>query len=153
MTGTAFQFVPYRGAAPAMLDLLAGRIDLLFDQASNSLAQVRGGKIKALAVTAERRLTGAPDIPTADEAGLPGFHVSVWHGMWAPKGTPKPVIAKLNAAVVAALSDPDVQQRLAKLGQQIPPREQQTPQALAAYQRSEADKWWPIIKAANVRAE
>jgi tripartite-type tricarboxylate transporter receptor subunit TctC len=153
LTGTEFEFVPYRGAAPAMLDLLAGRIDLLFDQASNSLPQVQAGKIKAFAVTAERRLPNAPDIPTVDEAGLPGFHVSVWHGMWAPKGTPDSVIARLNAAVRSALSDPDVKQRLAKLGQQIPPAEQQTPAALAALQRSEADKWWPIIKAAHIQAE
>ena len=151
LTGTQFQFVPYRGAAPAMLDLLAGRIDLLFDQASNSLPQVRGGKIKAFAVAAERKLPDAPDIPTVDEAGLPGFHVSVWHGMWAPKGTPEAIVAKLNSAVRAALSDPGVQQRLAKLGQQIPPREQQTPAALAALQRSESEKWWPIIKAANIQ--
>jgi tripartite-type tricarboxylate transporter receptor subunit TctC len=152
-TGTRFQFVPYRGAAPAMLDLLGGRIDLLFDQASNSLAHLRSGKIKAFAVTARSRLPSAPEIPTVDEAGLPGFYVSVWHGMWAPKGTPKSVIAKLNTAVVAALKDPDVRKHLADLGQQIPPAEQQSPEALAAYQRAEAEKWWPIIKAASIKAD
>ncbi|HEX5212880.1 MAG TPA: tripartite tricarboxylate transporter substrate-binding protein [Pseudolabrys sp.] len=151
-TGTSFQFVPYRGAAPAMLDLLGGRIDLLFDQASNSLPHLRNGEIKAFAVTASSRLPGAPEIPTVDQAGLPGFYVSVWHGMWAPKGTPAPVIAKLNAAVVAALNDATVRKHFAALGQQIPPREQQSPEALAAYQRAEAAKWWPIVKAANISA-
>jgi len=152
-TGTKFRFVPYRGAAPAMLDLLGGRIDLLFDQASNSLAHLKNGEIKAFAVTAPSRLPGAPDIPTVDDAGLRGFYVSVWHGMWAPKGTPAPVIAKLNAAVVAALSDPAVKKRLAVLGQQVPPRDQQSPEALAKFQRAEAEKWWPIVKAANIKAE
>jgi len=153
VTGTKFRFVPYRGAAPAMLDLLGGRIDLLFDQASNSLAHLRSGKIKAFAVTASARLPGAPEIPTVDEAGLPGFYVSVWHGVWAPRGTPAPIIAKLDAAVVSALSDPAVKKQLALLGQQIPPRDQQSPEALAKFQRAEADKWWPIIKAANIKAE
>ena len=153
MTGTNFQFVPYRGGAPAMLDLIAGRIDLLFDQASNSVPQVRAGRIKAYAVTAKTRLPAAPEIPTVDEAGLPGFYVSVWHGMWAPKNTPAPIIAKLNAAVVDALADSAVRQRLAELGQQIPPRERQTPEALGTYQRAEAKKWWPIIKAANIKAQ
>jgi len=153
VTGTKFRFVPYRGAGPAMLDLLGGRIDLLFDQASNSLAHLRSGKIKAFAVTASARLPGAPEIPTVDEAGLPGFYVSVWHGIWAPKGTPTPIIAKLDAAVVSALNDPVVKKQLALLGQQIPPREQQSPEALAKFQRAEAEKWWPIIKAANIKAE
>ena len=146
-TGTRFQLVPYRGAAPIMQDLLAGRIDLMFDFAANSLPQVRFGTIKAYAVTAPSRLPAAPDIPTVDEAGLPGFYISAWEGVWVPKGTPKDVIGKLNAAIVAALADPSVRRQLAELGQDIYPRDQQTPEALGALQRAEIKKWWPIIKA------
>ena len=152
-TGTRFQFVPYRGAAPAMQDLVAGQIDLMFDQAVNSLPHVRGGKIKAYAVTANTRLASAPEIPTVDEAGLPGFYVSIWSGMWAPKGTPKDVVAKLNAAVVDALAHPTARQQLADLGQEVPQRDQQTPEALGVFQRAEIEKWWPIIKAAGIKAE
>jgi len=152
-TGTRIQFVPYRGAAPAMQDLVAGQIDLMFDQAGNTLAQLRNNKIKALAVAGTKRLALAPDIPTMDEAGVPGFTLSVWHGMWAPKGTPKDIIAKLNAAIVTALANPALQQKLIDLGQEIPPRDQQTPGALSAYQKAEAEKWWPIIKAANIKGE
>jgi tripartite-type tricarboxylate transporter receptor subunit TctC len=152
-TGTRFQFVPYRGAAPIMQDLLAGQIDLTFDQAANSLPQVRNGKIRAYAVTAKARLASAPDIPTVDEAGLPGFYISVWHGLWVPRGTPNDVVAKLNSAAVDALADPKVRARLADLGQDIPAREQQTPEALGAYHKAEIEKWWPIIRAAGVKAE
>jgi len=152
-TDTHLTFVPYRGTGPAMLDLMAGQINLMLDQSANSLPQVREGKIRAFAVTANKRLTSAPDIPTVDEAGLPGFYISVWHGLWVPHGTPKDVIEKLTAAVQEALADPAVQKRLAELGQEIPPREQQTPEALGAYQKSEIEKWWPIIKAANVKVE
>jgi tripartite-type tricarboxylate transporter receptor subunit TctC len=153
ITGTRFQFVPYRGAAPAMQDLLAGQIDLIIDDPTNSLPHVRAGKIKALAVTARSRLAAAPDIPTVDEAGLPGFYFSRWHALWAPKGTPRDVIAKLNAALVAALADPTVRARLTDLGQEIFPRELQTPDALAVHHRAEVEKWWPIIKAAGIKAE
>jgi tripartite-type tricarboxylate transporter receptor subunit TctC len=146
-TGTSFQLVPYRGAAPVMQDLLAGQIDLMFDFAANSLPQVRFGTIKAYAVTAPSRLPAAPDIPTVDEAGLPGFYMSAWEGIWVPKGTPKTIVDKLNAAVVNALADPSVRRRLTDLGQEIYPRDQQTPEALAALQRSEIKKWWPLIKA------
>ena len=152
-TGTRFQFVPYRGAGPAMQDLIAGQIDLMILDPPTSLPQVRAGSIKAYAVTAKTRLAAAPDIPTVDEAGLPGFYISLWNGLWAPKGTPKDIIAKLNAAVVEALADPTVRQRLADLGQEIPPREQQTPEALAHFQKAEIEKWWPIIKAANIKGE
>ena len=152
-TGTRFQFVPYRGAAPAMQALVAGEIDLIVDDPTSSLPQVRAGRIKAFAVTARSRLAAAPDIPTVDEAGLPGFYFSRWHALWAPKGTPKDVVAKLNAAVVGALADPAVLSRLADLGQEIFPREQQTPEALATYHKAEIDKWWPIIKAAGIKAE
>src|SRR5207247_5261932 len=124
-TSTRFQFVPYRGAASAMQDLVAGQIDLMFDQAVNSLPHVRGGKIKAFAVTANTRLASAPKIPTVDEAGLPGFYISIWSGMWAPRGTSKAVVAKLNAAVVDALAHASVRQPLADLGQDVQPRVQQ----------------------------
>jgi len=145
--------VPYRGSGPAMLDLVAGHLDIMCDQSANSLPQVRAGQIKAYAVTAPTRLAAAPDIPTVDEAGLPGFYISVWHGLWVPHGTPPDVIAKLAAAVREALADPDVQKRFADLGQEIPPVEQQTPEGLHARQKAEIEKWWPIIKAAGIKAE
>jgi tripartite-type tricarboxylate transporter receptor subunit TctC len=147
------QFVPYRGTGPALLDLVAGQIDLIVDQASNSLAQVKAGKIRAYAVTSDKRLAAAPDIPTVDESGLPGFHVELWSGVWVPKGTPKDVVAKLNAAIVEALADPAVRKRMEEAGLDIPPREKQTPEALGAYQQAEVKKWWPMIKAANIKVE
>ena len=152
-TGTKFNFVPYRGTGPALQDLVAGQIDMIVDQASNSMTQIQAGKIKAYAVAANKRLPAASNVPTVDEAGLPGFHVSVWTALWVPKGTPRDVIAKLNAAVVDALADPTVRQRFADAGLEIPPREQQTPEALAAHHKAEIEKWWPIIKAANIKAE
>jgi tripartite-type tricarboxylate transporter receptor subunit TctC len=152
-TGTRVQFVPYRGTAPAMQDLVAGQIDLMISDPVTAMPQVRGGTIKIYGVTANTRLFSAPDIPTVDEAGLPGFHASLWHGLWLPKGTPKNIIAKLNAAVMDALADPGVRARLADLGQEIFPRDQQTPEALGALQRAEIAKWWPIIKAGNIKVE
>ena len=152
-TGTQYQFVPYRGNAPAMQDLIAGQIDLMIEPSSNFLAQVRAGALKAHAATAKARLAAAPDIPTVDEAGLPGFYASLWYGLWVPKDTPKDIIARLNAAIVDALSAPAVRARLAELGPEIPPREQQTPEALGAHQKAEIEKWWPIIKAANIKGE
>jgi len=146
-TGTRFPFVPYRGSGPALQDLVGGQIDLYFDQVSNSLPHIRGGRIKAYAVAAASRLAAAPDIPTVDEAGLPGFYISVWHGVWVPKGTPSYVITKLNASIVSALRDAGVRQRLADLGQEIVSEDRQTPAALGAYQKAEIEKWWPIIKA------
>jgi tripartite-type tricarboxylate transporter receptor subunit TctC len=152
-TGTRFQFVPYRGAAPIIQDLLAGNIDLTLTQVASALAQVRSGQLKAYVVMAKTRWAEAPDTPTIDEEGFPGLYASFWHGLWAPKGTPKGVIATLDAAVVETLADPAVQQRLTDLGQESWPRDKQTPQALAAQQKAEIEKWWPIIKAANIRAE
>ncbi len=153
ITGTRFGFVPYRGGAPAMQDLMAGRVDIMFDQAANAITQVRAGTIKAYAVMTEQRWHLAPDIPTIDEAGAQGLHVSYWHALFAPKGTPPDIIAKVNAAVVSALADPKVQQSFAAQGQDIWPREQQTPQALGAFYKAEIDKWWPIIKAAGLKVE
>jgi tripartite-type tricarboxylate transporter receptor subunit TctC len=153
LTGTSFLFVPYRGAGPALNDLMAGHIDLMFDQASNSLAQVRGGTVKAYAVTAPSRLAAAPDIPTVDEAGLPGLYIAYWHGLWAPRSTPIEIIATLNGTIVKALADPALRQRFAELGQEIPPLEKQSPDALRSHQETEIQKWWPIVKTANIRAD
>jgi tripartite-type tricarboxylate transporter receptor subunit TctC len=152
-TGTRFQLVPYRGGAPAMQDLLAGQIDMLFDLVANALPQVRAGTVKPYAVTAKSRSAAAPDIPTVDEAGALGLHVALWNAIWAPKDTPKVIIAKLNAAVVGALADPAVRARLADLGHEFFPPDQLTPEGLAAFQAAEIKKWWPIIKAANIKGE
>ena len=154
LTGTQFQFVPYRGAAPALQDLVAGQIDLRFGaEASQTLPYLREGTLKALAVMGETRWPVAPDIPTIDEAGVPGLHLSFWQGFWAPKGTPQDIVAKLNAVIVDALNDPAVRQRLTDLGQEIFPRAQQTPEALAAFHKAEIDKWWPIIRQAGIKGE
>jgi tripartite-type tricarboxylate transporter receptor subunit TctC len=152
-TGARFQFVPYRGAAPAMQDLVAGQIDFMIDPAANSLPQVRIGSIKAYAVTSLRRIAAAPEIPTAIEAGMPGFHIASWQAIWAPKGTPQPIVARLNAAIGEALADPAIQKRLSDLGQDVPPREELTPEALGAFHKAEIEKWWPLIKAAGVKPE
>ena len=152
-TGTRFSFVPYRGAAPANQDLIAGQIDLFCPEASNSLPLMRGGKVKAYAVLSKNRWPAAPDVPTIDEAGLPGLYIPFWHAFWAPRGVPSEVVIKLNAAAVAALADTKLRQRLTELGQEMPEHDRQTPEALAAFQRAEIEKWWPIIRAANIKAE
>ena len=152
-TGTRYGFVPYRGLAPALQDLVAGRVDLIIDLPLNSLPYVRAGTAKAFAVLAKDRLTIAPEIPTVDEAGLPGLHMSNWYSIFAPKSTPKDVIAKLNSAAVDALADPAMRTRLAALGHEIVPRDRQTPEALRSFQKAEIAKWWPIIKAANIKGE
>lgn len=153
ITGTKFQFVPYRGLAPAMQDLMAGNIDLMFDTPATSLPQVKAGNIRAYAVTSMSRIASAPDVPTVDEAGLPNLHISTWTAFFAPKGTPKEVVAKLSAAAMAALKEPNVQKRLAEVGQDIYPPEQQTAEYLAKLQDEEIKKWWPIIKDANIKAQ
>jgi tripartite-type tricarboxylate transporter receptor subunit TctC len=151
--GTRVQFVPYRGGAPAMQDLVAGQIDMMCAEASQTLTYVRGGKMKAFAVMSQSRWPALPDVPTTDEVGAPGMYISFWHGLWVQKGTPKDVVARLNAAVVAALADPIVRKRLTDLGQVIATPEQQTPAALGAFQKAEIEKWWPIIRAANIKVE
>jgi tripartite-type tricarboxylate transporter receptor subunit TctC len=152
-TDTHFQFVPYRGAGPALQAVMANQIDLIFDQASNSLPQIRAGMVRGYAVTGPMRLPSAPDLPTVDEAGLPGLYISVWHGLWAPKGTPAETITRISSAVRETLADPAVQHRLAEIGQDIAPVEQQTPEGLGDFHKSEIEKWWPIIKAANIKPD
>jgi tripartite-type tricarboxylate transporter receptor subunit TctC len=152
-TGTHLVTVPYRGAAPAAQDLMGGQIDLMFDQAANALPQIRAGAVKAFAVTAKARMPNAPEIPTVDEAGLPAFYAALWQGIWAPKGTPAEVIARLNAAVGEALADPKVAQRLRDIGQEPFAPDQRSVAAAATFQQAEADKWWPIIKAANLKGD
>jgi tripartite-type tricarboxylate transporter receptor subunit TctC len=153
VTNTKFTFVPYRGTGPALQDVVAGNLDLMFDQAASALPQVRNGNVRAFAVTAKNRLASEPNIPTVDEAGMPGFYIAVWHALWFPKGTPKDVVMKMNGAVREVLADPTVQKRLVELGQDIPPVDQQTPEALHAYHKAEIEKWHPIIKAANIKPE
>jgi tripartite-type tricarboxylate transporter receptor subunit TctC len=151
ITKTEFQFVPYRGGAPAMQDLIGGQVDFMCDFAGNSLANARGGLIKPYAMMAKQRWFAMPDVPTFEEVGIKGLEMSFWHGLWAPKGTGKDVIAKLNAAARAAFADPEVQKRYAGMGQELPAPDRQTPEALARFHKSETDKWWPIIKAANIK--
>jgi tripartite-type tricarboxylate transporter receptor subunit TctC len=153
VTGIKLQYVPYRGTAPALTDLVAGQIDIIVDQLSNSIAQVRAGTIRAYAVTDDKRVESASDIPTTDEAGLPGFHMTLWSGLWVPKNTPKDIVTKLNAAAVEALNDPAVRKKFEDLGLQMPGADQLTPEALGAWQKAEIAKWWPMLKAANVRLE
>jgi tripartite-type tricarboxylate transporter receptor subunit TctC len=153
LLGTRWTMVPYRSAGLSIQDLAAGQIDVMLDTPAVSGGLVNSGTLKAYAVTAKERIATMPDLPTTDEAGLPGFYFSFWHALWTPKGTPKPVVAKLNEAVVSALADPTVRKRLTDLSQDIFPREQLTPEALLAYHKAEIEKWWPIIRAAGIKAE
>src|SRR5260221_3479195 len=151
--GSTLNYVPYRGSGPAMVDLVAGQIDLMVDQVQTSSAHVKGGTIKAFAIAAPARSSTVPDVPTVDEAGAPGLHMSLWYGFWAPGGTPAPIVKRLQAAVQDALADPEVRGRLTSLGMEIPPREQQTPEALVAQQKADIATWWPVIKAANIKMQ
>ena len=153
LTGGAAQIVHYRGGAPASADIMAGHVDVFFDQAVNALPQSRTGKVRAYAVTQATRLSVAPDIPTVDEAGMPGYYMAVWHGLWVPSRTPHAVIARLNSAMVDAAADDGVRKRLVDLGQEILPRDKQTPEALGAHHKAEIEKWWPIIKSAGIKVD
>jgi tripartite-type tricarboxylate transporter receptor subunit TctC len=152
-TGIKLQFVPYRGTAPALTDLVAGQIDIMIDQTSNSIAQVHAGTIRPYAITDDKRVESLPDVPTVDEAGLKGFHMTLWSGLWLPKGTPKDIVAKINAAAVAAMKDPAVRKKFLDLGLEVPAEDRLTPEALGAFQKAEIAKWWPMIKAADVKVE
>ncbi len=153
VTGTRFHFVPYRGGGPAMQDLVGGQVDLQFAEGTTALPAVRSRQVKTYAVMAPTRWFATPDVPTVDELGVPGLYLTFWHGLWVPKGTSDQIIAKLNAAVADALADATVRRRLTDIGQEIMPRAQQTPPALAAHHKAEAEKWWPIIRAANIKGE
>jgi len=152
-TNTHFQFVPYRGGGPAVQDEVAGHVDLMFNEATGALPYVRSGEVKTYAVLATTRWFAAPDIPTSDELGVPGVNISFWHGLWVPKGTPNEIVLKLNATVVDALADATVRKRLTNIGQEIFSRDKQTPEALYAFHKAETEKWWPMIKAAQIRVE
>jgi len=152
-TGIKLQYVPYRGTAPALTDLVAGQIDIIVDQTSNSISQVRAGTIRAYAVTDSKRVESASDIPSTDEAGLPGFHMTLWSGLWVPKNTPRDIVARLNDAAVKAMNDPAVRKKFSDLGLEMPDKDQLTPEALGAWQKAEIAKWWPMIKGANVKVE
>ncbi len=150
--GSQLNIVHYKGSGPALQDVIAGHVNLTFDQAATALVQVKAGRVRAYAVTAPHRLASAPDIPTVDEAGLPGFYMSIWHALWVPKGTPHEIVMKLNGAAREALADPAIRKRLQELGQEIPAVEQQSPEALRAYHKAETEKWVPIIKAAGIKS-
>ncbi len=152
-TGTTFQFVPYRGDGPAVQDMMAGQIDMMIEPSSNFTAHVKAGTIRAIAVPSKTRMTSLPEVPTTDEAGLPGFYASIWFGMWAPKGTPQDVLDKIHAATVAALKNDSVKDKLNSLGQQISSTDLQSPAAFTAFQKAEADKWWPIMKEAGIKVQ
>jgi tripartite-type tricarboxylate transporter receptor subunit TctC len=151
--GVKLTMVPYRGAGDSTTALLAGQIDVMLNTPALSVSQMKAGSIKVYAVTAKQRIALAPDVPTTDEAGLPGFYFSFWHALWAPKGTPKPIVDKLNAALKTALANPATRKKLIDLAQEIFPPEEQSPEALRKFQQAEIDKWWPIIKEAGIKAQ
>jgi tripartite-type tricarboxylate transporter receptor subunit TctC len=151
--GTRFRFVPYRGGGPAVQDMVAGRLDVMLDQAANALGPVRAGTVKAYAVMAKDRWSALPDVPSSDESGVPGLYVAYWHAMWVPKGTPNDIVTKLNAAVGRALADPAVSRRLSDVGHDVFPADQRSPAALAAYHKAEIEKWWPIVRATGLKAQ
>jgi tripartite-type tricarboxylate transporter receptor subunit TctC len=151
--GAPLNIVHYKGSGPALQDVIAGHVNSTFDQAATALGQVKAGRVRALAVTAKTRLASAPEIPTVDEAGMPGFYMSIWHALWAPKGTPKDVVMKLNGAAREALADPAVKKKLEDIGQEIPPADQQSPEALRAFHQAETDKWFPVIRNAGIKAQ
>jgi tripartite-type tricarboxylate transporter receptor subunit TctC len=153
LSATKMTFVPYKGSAPAVADLVAGHVDLMFNEGTGALPYVLSHQIKTYAVLANTRWFAAPDVPTSDELGVPGINISFWHGLWVPTGTPQEVVNKLNAAVAAALADATVRKRLTDIGQEIVTRDKQTPEALHVFHKAEIEKWWPIIKGANIRAE
>lgn len=153
MTGTSFQSVPYRGGGPLLADLVSGQIDINFGQASTYIGAVRNGQLKALATQAKERWWGAPEVPTAEEAGVPGLYYSTWHGLWTPKGTPSDIVDRINVAANAAMADAEVQKRIVALGMDLPPKDQASPAAFAAFHKSEVEKWYPIVKAAGVKPE
>ena len=153
MTGTQLTFVPFKGAGPAMGAMLGGQVDLMILQAAAALPQARAGKLKILANLSPQRSKVIPDLPTSDESGVPGLYAVGWFGLFGPRGLPKDVVAKLNGAMVAALADPTVQKRLADLGLDVASREQQTPEGFDAFHKAEIAKWWPVIKAANIKVE
>ena len=151
--GAPLNIVHYKGSGPALQDVIAGHVNATFDQAATALTQVRAGRVRPLAVTAKARLASAPDIPTVDEAGLPGFYMSIWHALWVPKGTPHDVVMKLNGAAREALADPAIKKRLEDIGQEIPAADQQTPEALRAFHKAETEKWAPVIRNAGIKAQ
>ena len=153
LTGGAAPVVHYRGGAPASADVMAGHVDMFFDQAVTALPQSRSGKVRAYAVTQTTRLSVAPDIPTVDEAGMSGYYMAVWHGLWVPRGTAPAVVARLNSAMVDAAADNGVRKRLMDLGQEILPQDKQTPEALGAHHKAEIEKWWPFIKSAGIKVD
>jgi tripartite-type tricarboxylate transporter receptor subunit TctC len=153
VTGVKLQYVPYRGTGPALNDLVAGQIDIIVDQLSNSINQVRAGTIRGYAVTDDKRAASAPEIPTTDEAGVAGLHMTLWSGLWVPKGTSREIVAKLNAAAVEALNDSNVRKAFENLGLQMPPADKLSPEALGEWQKAEIAKWWPMLKAAHVSVD
>ncbi len=152
-TGTSYRLVPYRGGAPALQDLVAGTIDMMCDPAANSLPQVKAGSVKVFAVASKKRWFAAPEVPTAEEAGVPGLDITFWHGAWVPKGTPGEIVAKLNAAIKAALADPDARKRITDQGLNLPPPDQQSPQAFAEFVNAEMAKWGPVVRASGIKAK